>query len=261
MEEKSCERCDLAATKSHDIILKNGDNISSRYDHLCDSCTKLAVKKRDGELAEMMNKLKSPEWNIQRNLKRLEQARGEKDISTEIRCMRDIGREEAKLGNYEKAREWISNAIELNRNLDSNRQSSMLFLLAKIEFEAKNNQKAHELFREAFSLERENRKKPRKAGVVSMNFSTALRDYGRVLIKEERWEEAEDVFKEAIEVWQHVVGQNNSKSGLLMIHGQILGKLNREREQIESFNEAVRILNEENKEIPQWLIDHLSSDK
>lgn len=261
MEKKNCERCDLTATKSRDIILKNGDNISSRYDNLCDSCTELAVKARQDDLSVMLNKLKSPEWNIQRHLKRLEQARGEKDISAEIRCMSDIGREEAKMGNLDKAIDWVSNAIELNRNLDSNKESSMLFLLAKIEGLAKNREKADELFREAFSLERKNREKPREAGVLSMNFSIALRDYGRILIRQERWEEAEKVFKEAIEVWTHVVGQNNSKSGLLMLHGTILGKLNREIEQTESFNEAVRILNKENKEIPQWLIDHLGSDK
>ena len=67
-----------------------------------------------------------------------------------------------------------------------------------------------------------------------------------------------EVFKESIEVWEFVVGHDNSLSGLLLIHGTILGHLNREEEQTESYTKAVEQLNQENKEIPQWLIDHLS---
>jgi len=253
-----CQNCDSPSTRSRDIILKNGDNITSRYDHLCDSCTELAVEARDEQFKGMINKLKSPEWRIQKDLKFLEKAREKEDTASEIRYMSRIGVSEARLGNFDKAIEWVSDAIELNRDLNSYKQSLMLIQLAKIQERAGEYEAADKSFKEGFSLERKNREQATPAGQGTMIFSTELRNYGRVLIKQKRWEEAEEVFKESIEVWEFVVGHDNSLSGLLLIHGKILGHLNREEEQTESYTKAVEQLNQENKEIPQWLIDHLS---
>jgi tetratricopeptide (TPR) repeat protein len=255
-----CQECDKKATENRGWINGLGEDLGKKYDHLCATCSEDALENFQSYWKRMLTTLKSPENNL-KNLREEYEGYDEKqDVDEMIGCLDSIATYEAQLGNYLVAREEISKALELNLGYScKERECSLTYILAKIEKADGNETKSLAAWKHALELKRKIKTNPTLAkSKWSIDFVDMLTNYAKYLMNLEQFEEAEPIWREAFQEWTYSNLRDKKidrRVEILIRWGEIFEKLDRGNELLEVYGKAIQIIEENEKDVPSWLIE------
>lgn len=257
-----CSDCKLQATKSRGFMNGLGEDLGRRYDHLCESCTKTALKKLHDDTQTLLDTMKTPGFRSGFQRKMYAKYESEENIDMMIHFLIKIAGEETKLENYTLAREEIAKALKLNLDFGcSEHEASLMQRIAIIERREGNEIEAINSYKHAVAIKREIKSNPDlKKGRYHTDFPTLLKQYGNYLSSLEYYEEAEKILQEATTEWENSLKNDvDDVIEILIRHGQVLGKLNRRSEQIDAYKNAITKIEDSDRNAPSWLIEEFSN--
>ena len=258
-----CRDCELQATESRGYINGLGKDLGETYDHLCELCTKKALTEFQETLNRMRGRLNSPEFMRDQYRESYTRYESEGSIEDMISALGSLAMYETQLGNYSVAREEISKAKELNSDFECKEaEASLSFRIATLERAEGNENEAIKAYKHALTAKREIKSNPSlKKSTYGLDFVNILMTYGKYLFAVKNYRDALPILGEALSEWKYCNlsdKESDRRIELLIRRGQCLGKMNRRSEQIDDYTGAIKIIEDDGKNAPLWLIEELS---